>query len=79
MYFYRPKFNYSKRIKNAFPIRRRIIGIIESGDKMYRVLYKGFNGNFSMSDEMSLEKAQEYKQKLINAHYLVVYIIQIVE
>lgn len=46
---------------------------------MYRVLYKGFNGNFSMSDEMSLEKAQEYKQKLINAYYPVVYIIQIVE
>lgn len=46
---------------------------------MYRVIYKGFNGGFSMSDEMPLEKAQEYKQKLINAHYLVVYIIQIVE
>lgn len=32
---------------------------------MYRVIYKGFNGNFSMSDEMSLEKAHEYKQKLL--------------
>ena len=46
---------------------------------MYRVIYKGYNGDFSMSDEITLEKAQEYKQKLINAHYLAVYIIQIVE
>lgn len=46
---------------------------------MYRVIYRGYNGGFEMTEEMSLEKAQEYKQKLINAHYSVVYVIQIVE
>ena len=46
---------------------------------MYRVIYKGFNGGFEMTEEMPLEKAQEYKQKFINARYPVVYIIHIVE
>lgn len=46
---------------------------------MYRVIYRGYNGGFEMTEEMPLEKAQEYKQKLINAYYPVVYIIQIVE
>lgn len=31
---------------------------------MYRVLYKGFNGNFSMSDEMSLDKARAGRIRL---------------
>lgn len=46
---------------------------------MYRILYKGFNGGFSMSDEMDLETAKEYKQKYLNMGYTQVFIIQIVE
>lgn len=45
----------------------------------YRVIYKGYNGGFEISSEMTLEQAQEYKQKLIQSHYPTVYIIQIVE
>lgn len=46
---------------------------------MYRVIYKGYNGSFELTDEMTLEKAKEYKQKLIEAHYPVVYIIQLID
>lgn len=46
---------------------------------MYYVIYKGCNGGFQITDNMSLKKAKAYKQKLIDAHYSIVYIIQIIE
>lgn len=47
---------------------------------MYRVLYKGFNGDFFLlSDEMDIESAKEYKQKYLNAGYPQVFIIQVIE
>ena len=45
---------------------------------MYKVLYKGFNGGFSVSDEMDLDSAKAYKEKLINNHYPEVHIIKTV-
>lgn len=46
---------------------------------MYRILYKGFNGGFSMSNEMDLKTAKECKQKYLNMGYTQVFIIQIIE
>lgn len=46
----------------------------------YRVIYKGFNGDFNLTEEdMDLEAAKKFKEKCLNMGYKIVYIIQIVE
>lgn len=46
---------------------------------MFKVLYKGINGGFQLSEDMNLEQAKEFKNKCLNVGYKIVYIIKILE
>jgi len=49
---------------------------------MFRVIFKGINGDWNLSDDFNdIEKAREYKDRLIKAHYQgdKIHIITIVE
>lgn len=48
---------------------------------MYRVIYKGYSGDYQMSDEMTLDAAKEFKDKCLKMNYPKenIHIIQIVE
>lgn len=46
---------------------------------MYRVIYKGFNGGFQLSEDMNLQEAHEFKNKCLKMGYDLVYIVQIIE
>lgn len=48
-------------------------------EEKYKVLYKGFNGGFELTDDMNLDEARKFKDKCISIGYPSVYIIQIVE
>jgi len=58
--------------------RRGCINIKVINLEQYKVIYKGFNGGFSMSKEMDLKSAKTYKQKLIDMNYPEVHIIKII-
>ena len=51
------------------------------GVDMYIVIYKGYNGGYHMSDEMTLDAARKFKDDCSKMNYLKenVHIIQIVE
>ncbi|GEM_PF-2236800 len=48
---------------------------------MYRVLYKMYSGGYQMTEEMTLENAEEFRNKCLKMNYPRehVHIIQIVE
>ena len=50
-------------------------------EKELRVLYKPYHGDYMMSDEMTLDKAREFRDKCLERHYPKenVHIIQIIE
>lgn len=45
----------------------------------YRVLYKGVNGGYQLSDEMDFWDAYEFRNNCLNAGYNIAYVIKIVE
>lgn len=48
---------------------------------MYRVIYKGYSGDYQMSDEMTLGDARKFKEKCLEMQYPEenIHIIQIIE
>ena len=48
-------------------------------NEMYRVLYKGINGGFQLSDDMDFDAACQFRNKCLNIGYDTAYVIQIVE
>ena len=48
-------------------------------DELYRVLYKGINGGFQLSDDMIFDVAIQFRNKCLNMGYDTAYVIQIVE
>lgn len=47
---------------------------------MYRVIYRGFNGDFNLTeDDMDFVAAKNFKEKCLSMGYKTVFIIQIVE
>lgn len=48
-------------------------------NEMYRVLYKGINGGFQLSDDMDFDTACQFRTKCLNMGYDTAYVIQIVE
>lgn len=48
-------------------------------NEMYRVLYKGINGGFQLSDDMDFDAACQFRNKCLNMGYDTAYVIQIVE
>lgn len=48
-------------------------------DELYRVLYKGINGGFQLSDDMDFDAACQFRNKCLNMGYDTAYVIQIVE
>lgn len=48
-------------------------------DELYRVLYKGINGGFQLSDDMDFDAACQFRNKCLNKGYNTAYVIQIVE
>ena len=48
-------------------------------NEMYRVLYKGINGGFQLSDDMIFDVAVQFRNKCLNMGYDTAYVIQIVE
>lgn len=45
----------------------------------YRVLYKGINGGFQLSEEMDFEAACKFRNKCLDMGYDTAYVIQILE
>lgn len=50
-----------------------------SQDELYRVLYKGVNGGFQLSDDIDFDAACRFRNKCLDMGYDTAYIIQIVE
>lgn len=48
-------------------------------NEMYRVLYKGINSGFQLSDDMDFDEACQFRNKCLNNGYDTAYVIQIVE
>lgn len=48
-------------------------------NELYRVLYKGVNGGFQLSDDMDFDAACQFRNKCLNMGYDTAYVIQIVE
>ena len=48
-------------------------------NELYRVLYKGINGGFQLSDDMDFDTACQFRTKCLNMGYDTAYVIQIVE
>ena len=48
---------------------------------MYRVIYKGYSGDYQMSDEMTLGDARKFKENSLKMQYPEenIHIIQIIE
>ena len=47
-------------------------------DELYRVLYKGINGGFQLSDDMDFDAACQFRNKCLDMGYKTAYIIRIV-
>lgn len=63
---------------------KEVLEIIESDtenlqDEAYRVLYKGINGGFQLSDDMDFDAACQFRNKCLDMGYDTAYVIQIVE
>lgn len=48
-------------------------------NELYRVIYKGVNGGFQLSDDMDFDAACQFRNKCLNIGYDTAYVIQIVE
>lgn len=48
-------------------------------EEKYRVLYKGVNGDYQLSEDMDFGDACEFRNKCLNVGYDTAYVIQIVE
>ena len=48
-------------------------------NELYRVIYKGVNGGFKLSDDMDFDAACQFRNKCLNIGYDTAYVIQIVE
>lgn len=48
-------------------------------NELYRVLYKGVNGGFQLSDDMDFDAACQFRNKCLNMGYDTAYVIQTVE
>lgn len=48
-------------------------------NELYRVLYKGINGGFQLSDDMDFDTACQFRNKCLDMGYDTAYVIQIVE
>ena len=48
-------------------------------NELYRVIYKGVNGGFQLSDDMDFDAACQFRNKCLNMGYDTAYVIQIVE
>ena len=46
-------------------------------DEAYRVLYKGTNGGFQLSDDMDFDAACQFRDKCLGMGYDIIYVIQI--
>ena len=48
-------------------------------NELYRVIYKGVNGGFQLSDDMDFDAACQFRNKCLNIGYDTAYVIQIAE
>lgn len=48
-------------------------------NELYRVLYKGVNGGFQLSDDMDFDAACQFRNECLDMGYNTAYVIQIVE
>lgn len=48
-------------------------------NELYRVLYKGINGGFQLSDDMDFDAACQLRNKCLDVGYDTAYVIWIVE
>lgn len=48
-------------------------------NELYRVLYKGINGGFQLSDDMDFDAECQFRNKCLDMGYDTAYVIQIVE
>ena len=47
--------------------------------KLYRVIYKGINGSYGLSEDMEFEEACDFRNKCLNMGYDTAYVIKIIE
>lgn len=48
-------------------------------NELYRVIYKGVNGGFQLSDDIDFDAACQFRNKCLDMGYDTAYVIQIVE
>ena len=47
-------------------------------EEKYRVIYKGVNGGYQLSEEMSFKDACEFRDKCLNMGYNKVHIVKLI-